>query len=1287
MADPRMQQWLIQKGNETKTILVSEREAKDIRNQINREGWVIKASTYADTQNYQKAFEKQVEKTEFGGEGTDVPREIHEASRQQQILEEVITPAPQPQQETRVVSAIPEKGIAVSMPVSEEFRQKLEEIEPVLEHEASRAEQITKGIITPPPQREIVVTPALTPSEFKESQVKSYTSTTPTTSIQGNVVTTSQIPSQQSSITGDMTKIFTKDNKATAEEVGKAIEDYQSRIGKDYIEVFPVEDVNKAWYGRDVKNPTINIEGIAMPSKGKIVLPKDYYNAITEGKLGSWQTQDLLHHEVLHNLFPSASESEIVSMQSGTLKTLKGGNGITYVSPIKSDAFGVVNGAVASKGFYEKYMEAVKTPSVLSGQVSLAGKTEPASMTTTTTTTKPFTTTVKTDPKAIANIITTPTSSEKISSKGISFKTEISSSTISMSATNPLVEKFVQGAMKDTSEGKIIPSILTGFATRITPEDPFGIKSASTFISGVKGGKSMEDIKSELDKITEDSLRWWGEKTLTEKNELKPFGKYVIETVPKTSTGQLAIGLGASNVLSYGTTAFSGMLSSFSPAASEVFGTAATSYSAYEGLTKGLPLGAEIYEGYKSGDAGDFATSTGKIINIAGVVAGGYEGYKSAKKLFDPLPETQITKPPEGKEWAVKDASLKLEKIKGLKDFDVYKARYEIETVPTKLRSISTKDVYGGKYITEELKNSELLMTAGKFKQKTIYSPKEMDISKLSEGMKYESVVDIFPELKSPINMLQMKPNEVIKITGKDAGKEIIAESLRFESGGGTGDTNKITGMLSKTAAKTKTVLPLLKDLKLEQSKAVPLKITGVPGIFSTTEIYIGNKDTEKMVGEQNIKAVKMEKIKTPELKLPETTSYGKDGIKVSGVPGVFKTSKNVIEDLTAMYKDAKLEEELKKQGKTLESKTGIKSYEEALKVSEKSPMTGKITYPEIKTAKGTTKDAVASQFEKHTPIMFPEKATSKIDTSSKTGVYSSIEIKFSSEKLKYPSPYSAPKITEEEEYYISPPGSPAIQIPSTTQMESVLDTRYYNQPMIGQIITPTTQTFTGEIPSMTQASSFAEATRQNEISIIKQMQMQKPATRQIQIQRPIQENITRQIYIQRPTTATKQKTMLTQIQMQKPFSSTILMPPLLSSKTKKLKSSTIGKKAYSVLVRKGGKFVRIKLPPLTRRSALSLGAKITGETELASFKLEPTVGTPFRIKGEGFKPYMFRKPKGKSKLGKDVFIEKSKFRIDQPIELREITYKGIKASKQRAKKPNIPKFKFGKVKKNAFRL
>jgi len=112
----------------------------------------------------------------------------------------------------------------------------------------------------------------------------------------------------------------------------------------------------------------------------------------------------------------------------------------------------------------------------------------------------------------------------------------------------------------------------------------------------------------------------------------------------------------------------------------------------------------------------------------------------------------------------------------------------------------------------------------------------------------------------------------------------------------------------------------------------------------------------------------------------------------------------------------------------------------------------------------------------------------------------------------------------------------------------------------------------------------------------------------------------------------------------------------------------TMKKTGYDVQVRKGGKFITITKRPLAKLAALTLGGKEVIETPRASFRLVPSKEPPSvgtidkgilqRIKTQ------FRKPKGKSRLPVDTYIEKTAFRIDTPGELRGITMKGLQSAK-----------------------
>jgi len=81
-----------------------------------------------------------------------------------------------------------------------------------------------------------------------------------------------------------------------------------------------------------------------------------------------------------------------------------------------------------------------------------------------------------------------------------------------------------------------------------------------------------------------------------------------------------------------------------------------------------------------------------------------------------------------------------------------------------------------------------------------------------------------------------------------------------------------------------------------------------------------------------------------------------------------------------------------------------------------------------------------------------------------------------------------------------------------------------------------------------------------------------------------------------------------------------------------------------------------------TKKSAKGLAQQLVGGTSLVSFRTVKAYGVPKMVSGlPSFKPEQFRKPikRGKSVMS-NVFIEKAKFRIDTPGELKGITYKGL---------------------------
>ena len=99
--------------------------------------------------------------------------------------------------------------------------------------------------------------------------------------------------------------------------------------------------------------------------------------------------------------------------------------------------------------------------------------------------------------------------------------------------------------------------------------------------------------------------------------------------------------------------------------------------------------------------------------------------------------------------------------------------------------------------------------------------------------------------------------------------------------------------------------------------------------------------------------------------------------------------------------------------------------------------------------------------------------------------------------------------------------------------------------------------------------------------------------------------------------------------------------------------------RAFDVFVKKRGRYVKVNVKPLTQKSALGKGVQVTKGTATRSFFIKPTKGKA-TAKTFGFDIYktlkkMYRSPKS----GKG-YVEKTKYAIDSPGELKEITYKGL---------------------------
>ena len=111
-------------------------------------------------------------------------------------------------------------------------------------------------------------------------------------------------------------------------------------------------------------------------------------------------------------------------------------------------------------------------------------------------------------------------------------------------------------------------------------------------------------------------------------------------------------------------------------------------------------------------------------------------------------------------------------------------------------------------------------------------------------------------------------------------------------------------------------------------------------------------------------------------------------------------------------------------------------------------------------------------------------------------------------------------------------------------------------------------------------------------------------------------------------------------------------------------------RRGFSVSVKTKGRFQKINRKPLTRSSALGLGASFVDRGVEKSFFITRSKkkGKPKSILGiEGtFNPFKFRRPVRRSKLPRETFIERDAFAIDTPGERQGITFKGLLALERR---------------------
>lgn len=107
-------------------------------------------------------------------------------------------------------------------------------------------------------------------------------------------------------------------------------------------------------------------------------------------------------------------------------------------------------------------------------------------------------------------------------------------------------------------------------------------------------------------------------------------------------------------------------------------------------------------------------------------------------------------------------------------------------------------------------------------------------------------------------------------------------------------------------------------------------------------------------------------------------------------------------------------------------------------------------------------------------------------------------------------------------------------------------------------------------------------------------------------------------------------------------------------------------KQAFDVYVRRQGKFFKENRSPLTKQGAINFGSFTVGSDSSATFKLKSVFGKPQSFLRSGNLSNFYRKG--------NLFIEKKEKRIKRssPLELAQITYKGIATNKSNSKLKNI---------------
>ncbi len=110
----------------------------------------------------------------------------------------------------------------------------------------------------------------------------------------------------------------------------------------------------------------------------------------------------------------------------------------------------------------------------------------------------------------------------------------------------------------------------------------------------------------------------------------------------------------------------------------------------------------------------------------------------------------------------------------------------------------------------------------------------------------------------------------------------------------------------------------------------------------------------------------------------------------------------------------------------------------------------------------------------------------------------------------------------------------------------------------------------------------------------------------------------------------------------------------------------------FNVIARVRGKIRTINRVPLSGSQALAFGGNRVDNKAIRSFAITKGKGKVRKIKVPPFNPIKFRKPAGNTKLQRFFIVEKTRFAIDTRGEKREITAKGIRASRLRKRRKRV---------------